>query len=133
MSRRRQTLADVAAELGPDDLQDPKAFHDRRVSARHSGHVSRKGLQLCGQVQDALIAILPGLADEVLRDVTVVSVEPAPNTGRLMVTVAVPRPADVSDRTTVADRLAAAAGHLRTEVAAVVHRRRAPELTFRLA
>jgi ribosome-binding factor A len=132
MSRRRQSLADVAADLGPDDLQDPKAFHDRRVSARGDGHVSRKGLQLCGQVRDALTAILPGLADEALRDLTVVSVEPAPHTGRLMVTVAVPRPADATDRTPVADRLHAAASHLRTEVAAAVHRRRAPELAFRL-
>lgn len=87
---------------------------------------------MCGQVRDALIAILPGLADEALRELTVVSVEPAPHTGRLMVTVAVPRPADATDRTPVADRLTAAAGHLRTEVAAAVHRRRAPELAFQL-
>ncbi|MFO0849548.1 MAG: hypothetical protein U0871_13475 [Gemmataceae bacterium] len=131
MSRRRADLAGVAADLGPDDLQDPRLFHDRR--GRHGRCTSRKGLQLCGQVRDALLGILPGLADEALRELTVVSVEPAPHTGRLMVTVAVPRPADATDRTAVAARLAAAAGHFRTEVAAAIHRRRAPELAFRLA
>jgi ribosome-binding factor A len=89
-------------------------------------------MQLCGQVADALRTILPGMADEVLQNLTVVSVEPAPHSGRLLVTVAGPAPADVTDRTAPADRLTAAAGRLRTEVSAAVHRRKAPELVFRL-
>jgi ribosome-binding factor A len=94
------------------------------------GQAGRKALQLCGQVRDALGVILPGLADEVLRGLTVVSVEPAPHTGRLRVTVAVPSPADATDRTTAAEHLGRAAGLIRREVAASVHRRKAPELTF---
>jgi len=90
----------------------------------------RKAYQLCGQVRDALGGIFPGLADEVLQNLTVVSVEPAPHTGRLRVTVAVPSPADATDRTAAAEHLDRAAGLIRREVAATVHRRKAPELTF---
>ena len=93
----------------------------------------RKARQLCEQVKDALGLILAGSRDPVVRDAVVVSVEPAPHTGRLMVTVAGPTPADVIDRAAVADRLTRAAGWARTEVAACVHRRKAPELVFRVA
>ncbi len=97
---------------------------------RRDRQAGRKALQLCGQVRDALGVIFPGLADEVLQGLTVVSVEPAPHAGRLRVTVAVPSPADATDRTAAVERLVRAAGRLRREVAASVHRRKAPELTF---
>jgi hypothetical protein len=86
--------------------------------------VSRKALQLCGQVRDALRTILSGLADEVLQNLTVVSVEPAPHSGRLLVTVAAPDPADVTDRAVRTERLNGAAGLIRLEVAGSVHRRK---------
>ncbi len=92
----------------------------------------RKALQLCGQVKDALHGILAGCADEVVRNLTVIAVEPAPHTGRLMVTVAGPAPADVADPEPVAEHLARAAGWLRSEVAARISRRYAPELVFRV-
>jgi ribosome-binding factor A len=97
---------------------------------RPDRQAGRKALQLCGQVRDALGAILPVLADEVLQNLTVVSVEPAPHAGRLRVTVAVPSPADATDRTAAVEHLGRAAGLIRREVAAAVHRRKAPELTF---
>jgi ribosome-binding factor A len=97
---------------------------------RPDRQAGRKALQLCGQVRDALGAILPVLADEVLQNLTVVSVEPAPYTGRLRVTVAVPSPADATDRTAAVEHLGRAAGMIRREVAAAVHRRKAPELAF---
>ena len=89
----------------------------------------RKGLQLCGQVRDALHGILAGMADATLRDLAVVSVEPAPNTGRLLVTVAAPPDAD---RAAVGGHVGRAAGLIRAEVAAAIHRRHAPELAFRV-
>ena len=97
---------------------------------RADRQAGRKAYQLCGQVRDALGVILPGLADEVLQNLQVVSVEPAPHTGRLRVTVAVPSPADATDRTAAVERLGRAVGLIRREVAAAVHRRKAPELTF---
>jgi ribosome-binding factor A len=124
-----------AAEFDTDDGSDPKRFHDRRRRTRPANGPrgpGRKSLQLCEQVKNALHGILAGCGDEVLQSLTVVSVLPAPNSGRLMVTVATPAPADVTDRSTVTDRLAAALGRVRTEVAATIHRRKAPELAFRV-
>jgi len=118
----------LAAELSSEDGTDPKAFHDRRMTAHELRQgPGRKGLQLCGQVKDALTVALAGCADEVLRDLTVVMVEPAPHTGRLMVTVAGSAPADVTDR-----HLTTAAMMLRREVARAIHRRKAPELVFQV-
>jgi ribosome-binding factor A len=118
-----------AAELGPEDGTDPKRCHDRRTWHRPRSP-GRKALQLCGQVADALRAILSGLADEVLQNLTVLSVEPAPHTGRLLVTVAAPATADVTDRRTAAEHLTRATGRIRSDVASAVHRRKAPELSF---
>ena len=125
----------MAEVLGPDDGQDPRRFHDRRTwgASEAKSKAGRKALQLCEQVADALRTILAGMADEVLQNLTVLTVAPAPNTGRMLVTVAGPAPADATDRPAVIDVLAAlskAAGRIRSEVATFVHRRYAPELTF---
>lgn len=135
MSRKRsRRLTEMAAAdtLGPEDGLDPRRFHDRRTwdEPKQAG---RKARQLCEQVADALRTILAGMADETLQNLTVLMVAPAPHTGRLLVTVAGPAPADVTDPQSVESVLAAlskAAGRLRTEVAGTVHRRYAPELTF---
>jgi ribosome-binding factor A len=130
---RRDWRRDPAAEFGPDDGGDPKAFHDRRRRVpRPARGPGRKALQLCGQVRDAVQTILGGCADEALQALTVVSVEPAPHSGRLMVTVAVPRPADATDRSAAAEAMTRAGGLIRRTVAAAVHRRYAPELAFRV-
>jgi len=88
----------------------------------------RKLLQLCGQVREALISILPGCGDIVLRDVLVHLVEPAPNAGRLRVIATVPD--DGPDAGLVQERLKKAAGMLRWEVAGAINRKHAPELAF---
>lgn len=131
MSRRQpgDDRTSPAAEAGPEDGSDPKRFHDRRSWAdpRRPG---RKARQLCHQVADALRVILPGLGNEVLQNLLVVSVEPAPHSGRLQVTVAGPGPTDVTDRNATAEHLVHATGRIRSEVAFAVHRRKAPELVF---
>lgn len=90
----------------------------------------RKTRQLCEQVRESLQGILAGSADEVLQGLVVMAVEPAPHTGRLMVTVAVSQPADATDRLTTRDHLAKAIVYLRLQVAGCIHRRKAPELVF---
>jgi ribosome-binding factor A len=129
MSRRRRKAdpADLAAEPGPEDGQDPKEFHARPWDAPKQA--GRKARQLCGQVRDALHLALAGCGDGVLQAVGVVSVEPAPHTGRLRVVCAVPADGRVS-RAVAEDHLRRAAGMLRAEVAAAIHRRYAPELAF---
>ena len=134
MSRKRSRQRDLmasAADVGSEDGSDPKRFHDRRTwdQPRKTG---RKARQLCGQVTDAVRTTLAGLADEVLQNLTVISVEPAPHSGRLLVTVAGPTTADVTDRTTTRERLNKACGLIRSRVASAVHRRKAPEIVFAL-
>ncbi len=131
MSRRRRSkdhFADLAAEVGPDDGVDPKEFHRKPWDAPKAA--SRKALQLCGQVKDALHSVFAGCGDGVLQVLTVVSVEPAPNTGRLRVVVAIPSDGHELSREQAGEHLRRAAGVLRSEVAARINRRYAPELAF---
>ena len=88
----------------------------------------RKLLQLCAQVRDALIGLLPGCGDAVLRELSVYLVEPAPNAGRLCVIVCIQDGGP--DRDVARERLKKAAGMLRAEVAFSINRKHAPELVF---
>src|SRR5947209_545598 len=122
---RRRLLA-ACSEIGPDDGIDP----------RYDGHANaprgpgRKALQLCRQVAEALDAAFTGCGDEVLNGLCVTGVKPAPHAGRLLVTVAATPAAEPMPVAVVQERLCRAAGMLRSEVAAAIHRRRAPELAF---
>ncbi len=128
MSRRRRKadeLQHLAAEVGGEDGGDPKEFHAKPWDA--TKQASRKGQQLCAQVKRALHGALAGCADAVLQGLDVVSVEPAPHTGRLRVLLT---PAEGIPREAVQAVLVRAAGFLRAEVASAVSRRYAPELVF---
>jgi ribosome-binding factor A len=119
----------ACSEIGPDDGTDPRDW-TKDCSRRPPG---RKALQLCRQAAEALRAALAGCHDEVLSGLAVVGVVPAPHAGRLLATVAAEPSAAEHDAAEVLARLGRATGWLRTEVAAAVHRRKAPELVFRVA
>src|SRR5262249_3941944 len=112
-SRRisRRDLRSGCDQVGPGDGQDPR--YDRPEDGRRPG---RKTLQLCGQVAETLSGVLAEQADGVLRDLTVVSVNPA-GAGRLLVSVAPSVSAAQSDPGVILEHLASAHGHLRSEVA----------------
>ena len=94
---------------------------------------NRKALQMCAQVGRTLAQVLSGESgDPVLRDLVVASVVPAPNSARLLVTVAPAPGADDVDPAVVLAHLDRARGLLRNQVAAAVHRRKVPDLTFRV-
>ena len=125
MSRRRPRVDDLnnlAAEVGGEDGGDAKEFHAKPWN--QPKQAGRKGRQLCAQVKEALHGALGACADEVLQGLDVVSVEPAPHTGRLRVLVA------SEDRLAAESALRRAAGFLRGEVASAVSRRYTPELVF---
>jgi ribosome-binding factor A len=123
----RRDLLSACSGIGPDDGVDPR--YDRPVDPRKVPN--RKALQLCGQVADTLALVLGECGDDVLRDLRVVSVAPAPTSARLLVTVA--RAAGAEEEVDqLAARLEQARGKLRSEIAAAVHRRKAPDLTFRV-
>jgi ribosome-binding factor A len=114
-------------------LSDP-----RRRKARH------KDQQLCRQVAQNLGLALAGCADAWLRDLNVADVVPAPDAGRLLVSVypmtalASGEPGEpggvmsVEQMSQILGRLEAAAPMLRREVASAITRKRAPELLFRV-
>ncbi|QEL18011.1 ribosome-binding factor A [Limnoglobus roseus] len=127
---QRGKPADLTDELTPDDGQDPKQFFDRRTQYDQSRQVGRKALQLCEQVKTSLHGILAVCADDVVRDLQVLAVLPAPHTGRLQIAVAVPSTADAVDRVTVLSHLHRVSGWIRSEVASAIHRRKTPELVW---
>ena len=110
---------------GPEDGRDPRL--DRRGE---SGKVpNRKALQLCAQVARALASVFAACGDEVLRNLLVESVTPAPNASRLLVRAT---SSVVVEPGVILARLQHAHGMLRSEVASAVNRRRAPDLVFHL-
>lgn len=114
-------------------LSDP-----RRRKARH------KDQQLCRQVSQTLGLALAGCGDALLRDLYVADVIPAPDAGRLLVSVSAmsgltssesDQPRDVmsaEQMSQILGRLQGAAPMLRREVACAITRKRAPELLFRV-
>ena len=74
--------------------------------------------------------MLSECGDEVLRNLGVAAVDPAPDSSRLLVTVYSLEGS--TDPEVVVERLRRAYGLLRGEVAAAIHRRKVPELTFRI-
>jgi ribosome-binding factor A len=142
-----------------DPATDPAAFDDAMTHGgddffRQSANrkADQKARQLCRQVYRTLSVALPGCGDDVLQDLTVVAVDPAPDAGHLLVTVSLGSASgggggddrggrDSNDLAgdgvpapgwDVLARLAGAAGRLRAEVARDIVRKRAPELSFRV-
>jgi ribosome-binding factor A len=118
-------LLSGCAETGPQDGQDPR--YDRPDGPAKVPN--RKALLLCGQVQQTLSEVLAGCADDVLRDLLVESVAPFPTSVRLLVILR--KPKEVAAEI-VGARLEAARGLFRCEVATAVHRRKTPDLVFRV-
>jgi len=138
----KEQVRSLCAELGDDDCQDPHPRarrRSRRGSDRRDGSelraIERKACQLCRQVAVTLDEVLAECGDDVLQGLHVVKVVPFPDASRLLVSVmpvdgqqgAAITPADVLEH------LEHASGHLRSEVAAAVTRKRAPSLLYRLA
>ena len=128
MRRRFARKPPPCAEMGPGDGVDPRlddTFTPRRV-------VNRKALQLCGQVARTLAGVLSGeCSDDRLRDLLVESVQPAPDSTRLLVTVYA-GPAFAADTESVLRALYGAAAMLRAQIARAIHRKRVPELVFQV-
>mgnify|MGYP002626432340 CR=1 FL=1 len=126
--KTREELRAYCGELGADGGVDPREFFKTRQT---NDKRNRKALQLCKQVAVTLELALSGdFGDEFLHNLEVVSVDPAPNTSQLAITLrAIDESADIEETTA---RLEAVAGRLRAEVAAAITRKRAPKLAFRV-
>ena len=95
------------------------------------GRRDRKAKQICRQVFRTLDLVLSGeCSDEYLGSLHVISVDPAPDAARLLVTVQSDLPKDQFDRGAILEQLSAAKGRFRTEIAATLNRRKTPNLSF---
>ena len=104
-----------------------------RTSRAVEPRTDRKTLQLCSQVAEALQLILMGECDDdLLRELMVESVVPAPNASQLLVTLTSSACTTVECVAETMSRLQQTSGFLRSEVAMSIHRRKAPELLFRV-
>jgi ribosome-binding factor A len=116
-------LLSSCADIGAEDAEDPRDFFKKPA-----GKVAnRKALQLCGQIARTLSLVLWECGDDVLRELIVERVQPAPTSARLLITLS---SSASGDEETALRHVERAAGLLRREVAAVIHRRETPELTF---
>ena len=96
-----------------------------------SSQVRRKQDQLCRQVEERLGLVFAGdIDDPLLQELYVAGVEPEPGGVNLVVRLALPRP-EIS-AVAVLQRLTALRTFLRAEIAAAIHRKRAPGLLFRV-
>jgi ribosome-binding factor A len=140
----RDGLRSLCAEIGDDDGDAPRLRSSPKSRTRRSknreskplvGADVRKAYQLCRQVGQTLDEVLAECGDAVLQGLRVEGVEPFPDASRLLVTVAFidNRLGERAEVGLVVDHLHRASGHLRSEVATAVTRKRAPLLLYRLA
>jgi ribosome-binding factor A len=136
MSTRKRPLAarrDVCAQPYDDDGIDPREWAKSDESRRSAEKaMRRKDLQVCKQAKMAIDAALAASSDEVLRDLRVQRVEPAPDARRLRVHIGVPEWVFGGHEQSVREHFKSARGFLRCEVAAAVSRKRVPQLLFEL-
>jgi len=120
----KSSVEQLCSAAWAEDGVDPR-YDQRGQAPRPTG---RKALQLCAQVKEALEAALAAdCGDSLLQELNVATVQPAPNSARLLVMVR--PPADVG-ASQVMEHLSRAAGKLRCEVAASICRKKVPELAF---
>lgn len=128
--RKREQMLEHCGEIHDDDGVDPREYFK---PMRPAGKINRKTMQLCSQVADTLRLVFAGeFDDEILHNLQVLSVDPAPDASQLAVTVCADLAAQGVGEEEIRDRLARVSGHLRTQVAAAITRKRAPRLLFHI-
>lgn len=91
----------------------------------------RKTQQLCRQVERRLSLVLAGeLEDQRLEGISIIDVTPVQGAALLCVHVALPPGKTNAEAAEVHQRLLAASGWLRREIAAAISRKKTPQLTF---
>lgn len=125
--RTREHILVSSGEFYDEDVNFLLGNAERTRSHKES----RKAKQLCRQVAETLDLVLSGdCRDELLQSLHVISVVPAPNSSRLLVTVSSDLSIEAFDRQEILGLLERQAGRLRSEVAASINRKRVPSLVF---
>ncbi len=124
---RRQLLAG-ASDVRPDDGTDPR-YWDRERRNRPG----RKAMQLAKQAGAAIGDAFSYCGDDVLRGLVVTEVRPSPTEKRLLVSVSAAPSAEPVTADVVLAKLADAGPLLRQAVADAIHRKKLPDLVYRVA
>jgi len=124
----RRVMRSLCGEVGPGDGLDPRLERPESLS----GRVGRKAKQLCAQAAEALAYAIAASSDDALAGLIIASVQPGPDTSRLIVTVSPPE-GEHPDPSALLASLDRAAPRLRAEVATAITRRKAPSLSFRIS
>jgi ribosome-binding factor A len=95
--------------------------------------LDRRARSLCRQAQEAVtLALADAAPDPRLDGAWVAAVDPSPTPARLLVTVVLPPHAGDDEIEAAFFALGEMKPWLRSEVARAIHRKRAPELSFRV-
>lgn len=126
---RRKTGTPPCDKIYEDDGIDPRLSRKNVYQTKKSN----RGYRLCKQVSDVLSILFSGAcSDERLCGLGIKSVEPAPDTSCLRITVfplySTPQP----DPEAIISFLKSAKSFLRKEVASEISRRRVPDFSFRV-
>ena len=127
--RTRESFLALPGEVCIEDM-DFLTGHKPRFKSHDEG---RKAKQLCRQVADTLALVLGDCRDDRLQALHVISVVPAPNSSRLLVTVSADLASDQFNPREILELLDQQTGRLRSEVAASINRKRVPALAFHVA
>lgn len=124
-------------EVGPEDGVDSKELEKQRrrdelIARATSPAQSRKALQLCRQIQRTLDYVLSELGDDLPLSGYVSQVTPAPHTHHLLAVVTLDQIVDQDELNRLQQVLLASKGLIRAEVARSIHRRKTPDISFRV-
>jgi ribosome-binding factor A len=129
--RAREQMLAHCGEIHEDDGVDPRTYF--KLNSRRRKKENHKAKQICRQVEETLDQVLSGeTRDDMLRNLRVATVVPAPDSSRLLITLYADVAAEEFDREVVEQKLASHSGRLRCEVARAVTRRKTPALVFRV-
>src|SRR5438132_969041 len=114
----RRELLSSCSDLGPEDGGDPRVFFRKGPEKK----INRKTLQLCSAVAEVLgYALAWELGDDLLSQLQVESVVPAPDSSRLLVTLVLHARGSAATVEQALVRLQRVTGLLRARVAAAIH------------
>lgn len=126
--RTRDLRVPHRGDVYPDDEADPRRFFGE---AEHSRKGDRKVLQLCKQVEQSAAFTLASVCEsDALLGAAVAIVEPAPDAGRLMVSVVLASGKGTEDATEAKTVLLRSTAAFREELGRYIHRKRVPDLVF---
>ncbi len=125
---RREILRNCEA-IGPEDGIDPRELIRRATNSTDE----RKTRQLCRQVERTLSFVLGGeVSDERLRDLMILSVDPAPHSNHLLVTMQTNAVVTGEQLIALEGILSSHKGTMRTAIANAINRRKTPDISLRV-